>query len=753
MSTTGSISLLAMIERRLNNYGLGIRIVGLAFVPIALLILLSGSQSWWAYQEYRDNTSVQKLASLSVSISDVLNELQKESGQAAIFLGKEGEAEARQLLLTQISATDVELEALKAGLDDISVELFDEAFLGKISLAKDLIDGLAQMRDFVLKVDFAAEARETARIDALSFIEKQMMAARITPIDHMSANYAALSAALIDIINTERQYVSDPEISQQISGLLALTEIMELAARERALIAAGYSVGTFETDEYVRFLNLLGQQEAMRSVFRNSVQPHIEQLFQEKMKGEAQEQVDEIRYLIVDLEGGSMMNTGYTAEDWYSVASARIALIKQVADQLSVGIIEAVTSKAHTAFIKVWVFGIGVGVVALLVVFSVNVSRSISGPLTRLNRAMVELAKGNLDAEVPCLDYSSEIGSMAQAVDGFKTSSMERVRLESEAREMEEEKRIRDEARRKQTDELKAAEQKRELEAAHERDARSQKMEQRMSVFDRAILEQINAFNDAITQMEATAVTMSEIARQTQAQSVAAASGAAQTSSNVQTVSSATEEVASSVSEISQQMEHSSTISNEAIRKVDVTTEIASHLAESSKNIGNVISLINEIAEQTNLLALNATIEAARAGDAGLGFAVVASEVKELANQTSNATKEISGQIQQIQVISDKVVATIKETRQAIQENSEVALSVNAATEQQSYATREILQNIQQAAKGTESVSSQIKQVEQGAASALSASEKVQASSQILADTSSRLKSVIQDFLGDIRKI
>jgi len=131
----------------------------------------------------------------------------------------------------------------------------------------------------------------------------------------------------------------------------------------------------------------------------------------------------------------------------------------------------------------------------------------------------------------------------------------------------------------------------------------------------------------------------------------------------------------------------------------------------------------------------------------------VASEVKELANQTSNATKEISGQIQQIQVISDKVVATIKETRQAIQENSEVALSVNAATEEQSYATREILQNIQQAARGTESVSSQIKQVEQGAASALSASEKVQASSQILADTSSRLKSVIQDFLGDIRKI
>ncbi len=74
-----------------------------------------------------------------------------------------------------------------------------------------------------------------------------------------------------------------------------------------------------------------------------------------------------------------------------------------------------------------------------------------------------------------------------------------------------------------------------------------------------------------------------------------------------------------------------------------------SALGESSKQIGEIILVIDEIADQTNLLALNAAIEAARAGDQGRGFAVVADEVRKLAERTQKATKEIRSMISSIQ--------------------------------------------------------------------------------------------------------
>jgi methyl-accepting chemotaxis protein len=134
-------------------------------------------------------------------------------------------------------------------------------------------------------------------------------------------------------------------------------------------------------------------------------------------------------------------------------------------------------------------------------------------------------------------------------------------------------------------------------------------------------------------------------------------------------------------------------------------------LSKASEKIGEIINLINEIATQTNLLSLNASIEAARAGETGRGFAIVASEVKNLADQTSIATKEISSQVKSVQNLTLKAVGDIEEIFSSIKTLSEISLVISSAVEEQSLVTKEMAINMTMAAENVETINSSISNI------------------------------------------
>ncbi len=190
----------------------------------------------------------------------------------------------------------------------------------------------------------------------------------------------------------------------------------------------------------------------------------------------------------------------------------------------------------------------------------------------------------------------------------------------------------------------------------------------------------------------------------------AIAAASEETSTNISMVAAAAEELTATITEIAANAEDARNTTEAAVEEASSASHSIHQLGEAAREINKVTETINEIAEQTNLLALNATIEAARAGEAGKGFAVVANEIKELAKQTTDATREIKNRIDGVQTSSKKTIIAINSITTTIDKSSEAVSTMTVAIEEQASTTQEIAENVNQASIGMQEVNENIAQ-------------------------------------------
>jgi twitching motility protein PilJ len=145
--------------------------------------------------------------------------------------------------------------------------------------------------------------------------------------------------------------------------------------------------------------------------------------------------------------------------------------------------------------------------------------------------------------------------------------------------------------------------------------------------------------------------------------------------------------------------------------QIQDTAKRIKRLGESSQEIGDIVSLIDDIADQTNILALNAAIQASMAGEAGRGFAVVADEVQRLAERSSSATRQIETLVRAIQADTNEAVISMEQTTAEVVRGARLAQDAGVALEEiegVSQNLAELIQRISNAAQQQTSSAGQI---------------------------------------------
>jgi len=385
-----------------------------------------------------------------------------------------------------------------------------------------------------------------------------------------------------------------------------------------------------------------------------------------------------------------------------------------------------------------------VGFFSLLVAaaFFYFFSRSLTLPLEKVVSAAEQIAEGDLSVRISDDNRQDEIGMLSRSFMKMTQSLQEKAGLFQQ---------------------IAAGNLTVEVNPPSDRDVMGKAFAAMITALRaemQAIREAVNVIASSASQISASTTELASASSQT-------ASAVSETTSTVEEVKQTAHlstqkakyvyESAQKATDVSQQGRKAIDQAVEGMNFIRTQTDSISEsivkLSERSQAIGEIIATVNDIADQSNLLAVNAAIEAAKAGDQGKGFAVVAQEVRNLAEQSKQATSQVRTILNEIQkAVGEAVMSTeqeIKAVETGMRQTSEAGNSFRRLAdtiEDSAQAATQITASSQQQLVGMDQVVLAITNINQASSQNVAGAKQVETAAQNLHDLGQQLKQLIDRY-------